>query len=298
MDEAIHMRALLIINPVSGPARRGRGADRFQLATSTLEKLGVPAEIRLTERGGHAHDLAREAVAAAIDLVIAWGGDGTINEIGRALVRSGTALGIVPGGSGNGLARDLGIPFDPAKALERAFRLPTRAIDAGELGGRLFFNVAGIGLDAHVAVVVATRLNHRGLLPYVMASGRDLLRYLPVEYSIEADSQQFRSTAVVVAMANSRQYGFGARIAPHAMLDDGLLDLVIVEDRKLIGNLARLPFLFAGTVDRRTGVTVSKVRTISVRSRIPMLFHVDGEACDGGLELVARVHAGVLRIRA
>ena len=105
--------------------------------------------------------------------MIAWGGDGTINEVGRALVqqgrwraRSAPALGIIPGGSGNGLARELGIPFDPAQAIERAIRATPRALDAGELGDRVFFNVAGIGLDAHVAALVSTRVHHRGLLPY------------------------------------------------------------------------------------------------------------------------------------
>jgi diacylglycerol kinase family enzyme len=171
-------------------------------------------------------------------------------------------------------------------------------IDAGELGGRLFFNIAGIGLDAHVARVVATRVNHRGFLPYLMATGRDLLRYLPVEYSIEADGSTLQMKAMFVAFANSRQYGFGARIAPGAMIDDGLMDLVIVEDRKMTGNLVRLPSLFAGTVDRQAGVTVMRVREGIVRSKIPMLFHVDGEPCDGRLELKGRVHAGALLIRA
>jgi YegS/Rv2252/BmrU family lipid kinase len=313
---------LIVINPISGPARRGRARDRLHVATSTLERLGVRAEVRLTERAGHARELAQAAVASGVGLVIAWGGDGTINEVGRAIVEGAAAiqshpnshptatsprvgpvsgapaLGIIPGGSGNGLARELGIPFDPARAIEHALGSTGRTIDAGELGGRLFFNIAGIGLDAHVAGVIATRVNQRGLLAYLMATGRDLLRYLPGEYSIEADGKAMQMRAMFLAFANSRQYGFGARIAPAALLDDGLLDLVIVEDRKLAGNLLRLPSLFAGTVDKQPGITVSRVREVTIRSKIPMLFHVDGEPCDGKLELAARVHAGALNIRA
>src|SRR5687767_2588156 len=129
---------VIIINPRSGPRRRGTGAERVDVAARTLERLGVKGEIRLTERAGHAHDLALEAAAAQADLVMAWGGDGTINEVGRALVQRSNAgipgatakpelnratlpsLGIIPGGSGNGLARELGIPFDPAQAIEQA----------------------------------------------------------------------------------------------------------------------------------------------------------------------------------
>jgi diacylglycerol kinase (ATP) len=290
---------LIIINPVSGPARRGRASHRLELAERALRQLGARGTVRLTEHAGHAYDIAAVAVSEGVELVVAWGGDGTINEVARALAGSDrTALGIIPGGSGNGLARELGIPFGPRQAIEHALRSPARAVDAGELGGQLFFNVAGVGLDAHVAEVVTTRQNRRGLLPYLLASGRELLRYLPVDYSIVADGRPMQTTAVIVALANSRQYGFGARIAPGAALDDGLLDLVLVEDRRLIGNVARLPSVFAGTFDRKPGVTIVKVREATIRSRIPMIFHVDGEAVGGRLELHARVHAGALRLRA
>jgi diacylglycerol kinase (ATP) len=289
-------RVFVIINPISGPARRGSPTERIQLATSALESVRARAEIQVTERADHAHELSQAAVRSGAELVIAWGGDGTINEVARALVRSEAALGIVPGGSGNGLARELGVPFDPRQAIARALRSPHRTIDAGELGGRLFFNVAGVGLDAHVAGAVARRLNHRGLLPYTIATGRDLLRYLPVDYSIDADGRSFRTTAMLVALGNSKQYGLGARVAPAAILDDGLLDLVIIEDRGFAGNLVRLPSLFSGRLDTQRGVNVLKVRDVRIRSERPMMFHVDGEAFDGGLELVARVHAGALRV--
>src|SRR5262245_44459057 len=130
-------RAVLIINPVSGPKRRRTGAERADVGRRTLERLGADGDVRMTERSGHAHELALEAAASGADLVIAWGGDGTINEVGRALVQRDDAdapvpaLGIVPGGSGNGLARELDIPFDPARAIEHALRATPRRIDAG-----------------------------------------------------------------------------------------------------------------------------------------------------------------------
>ena len=297
-------RVAVIINPVSGPKRRGTGAERAAVAARTLERLGVAADVRLTERAGHAHDLGLEAAASGVDLVIAWGGDGTINEVGRALVQRGEsrqpapALGIVPGGSGNGLARELDIPFNPARAIERAVRSTGRLVDAGELGDRLFFNVAGIGLDAHVAALVSTRIRHRGLLPYLSASARDLLKYRPIGYTIEIDGTTTQTAALVLAFANSKQWGFGAQIAPAANLSDGLLDFIVVHQGGFLGNVIRVPSLFLGRIDRHHGIDSHRVREVTIRSREAMLFHVDGEAIQGSDTLVAKVRPGALRLQA
>lgn len=294
----------VIINPVSGPKRRGAGGERVELATRALERLGASGEIRLTERAGHAHELALEAAASGAELVIAWGGDGTINEVGRALVQRADehaptpALGIIPGGSGNGLARELGIPFDPGEAVAHALRASVRHVDAGELGDRLFFNVAGIGLDAHVAALVSTRVHHRGLLPYLKASTGDLIRYQPSEYTIETDGRATQTSALVLAFANSKQWGFGAQIAPGADLSDGLVDFVVVQDRGFLGNMLRVPSLFLRRIDRQRGIETRRVRQVTIRSREAMLFHVDGEAVQGSDTLIARVHPGALRLRA
>ena len=301
-------RVFVIINPVSGPKRRGTGAERVDVAMRTLAQLGSAGEIRLTERAGHAHELALDAAAWGADLVIGWGGDGTINEVARALVQRSEAgataasmapapaLGIIPGGSGNGLARDLGIPFDPAKAIEHALRTTPRVIDAAELGNHVFLNVAGIGLDAHVAALVTTGVHHRGLMPYLRATVGDLLRYKAVDYTLEFDGRSTQTTALVVALANSTQWGFGARIAPGASLSDGLLDVVIVQDLGLFGNAWRVPALFSRRIDRRRGIQNHRVREITIRSREPMLFHIDGEAMQGTDTLVARVRPAALRL--
>jgi diacylglycerol kinase (ATP) len=300
-------RVLTIINPVSGPLRRGRPAERLHAAHDAFKRLGVPATIRLTERAGHAHEIASEAAASGVELVIAWGGDGTINEVGRALIQAagrdsrrerGTALGIIPGGSGNGLARELRIPFNPAQAIERAMTAQVRHVDAGELGGRVFLNIAGIGLDAHVAALVSMGIRHRGLVPYMKAAFRDLLRYVPLDYTVTTDGNSFRTSALLLAVANSRQYGFGAAIAPAASLDDGLLDLVIVQDRRLLGNVARIPSMFRGRLDRQQGISTHRARELTIRSQDSMLFHVDGEAVQGSDTLEARVHPGALRLKA
>ena len=297
-------RTVVIINPRSGPQRRGRGGERVETAKRATDRLGVAADIRVTERAGHAHDLALEAAASGAELVIAWGGDGTINEVARALVQrddSGAvppALGIIPGGSGNGLSRELRLPFDPAQAIERALRSPVRRVDVGEIGDHLFFNVAGIGLDAHVAALVTTRVHHRGLLPYLSATAGDLIRYRPSAYVIDVDGATKQVTALVLVCANSRQWGFGAQIAPHSNLEDGLIEFVIVRDRGFFGNAARVPALFLGRIDRQRGIETHRVREVTIRSREAMLFHVDGEAKQGSDMLTARVHPRALRLRA
>jgi diacylglycerol kinase (ATP) len=290
---------VVIINPVAGPARRGTPDERIRLAEAALATSGMHAEIVLTESAGHAYELARRAVAQSAELVIAWGGDGTINEVGRAVAGSDTALGIVPAGSGNGLARELGIPFLPHDALAHALRTPVRRIDSGEVGGRLFFNVAGIGLDSHVAERVSRKHHaHGGLRRYVLASAREILTYDSVEYTIQTDTDLFRRTALLVAVANSRQYGYGAKIAPQARLDDGELDLVVIEDRGVVGNLSRLPSLMWGSLHRQRGVTIRRVKEVTVTAAAPMRFHLDGEIIDGGATICARVLPGALRVRA
>jgi diacylglycerol kinase (ATP) len=295
---------VIIINPISGPKRRGTGAHRVDVATRTFERLGVSADVRVTERGGHAHELASEAAASGADLVIGWGGDGTVNEVARALVQQGEvgapapALGIIPGGSGNGLARELGIPFDPAMAIEHALRSKPRVIDAGELGDHVFINVAGIGLDAHVAALVTTRVHHRGLFPYLKASAGDLMRYRPIEYTITIDGKTMQTSALVLAFANSRQWGFGAQIAPQAGLEDGVIDLVVVQDRGFIGNALRVPPLFLRRMDTQRGIDTHRIREVTIRSREPMLFHIDGEAMQGSDTLIARVRPRALTLRA
>lgn len=295
---------VIIINPRSGPQRRGRGSGRAEVAARALEQLGVSGEIRMTERAGHAHDLALDAAAAGADLVLAWGGDGTINEVARALVQREEAgapmpaLGIIPGGSGNGLSRELRIPFDPVLAIERALRASVRHIDVGELGDHLFFNVAGVGLDAHVAALVTTRAHHRGLLPYLTAAAADLIHYRPGEYVIDVEGATKQVTALVIACANSRQWGFGAQIAPGSNLEDGFIEFVIVEDRGLFGNAVRVPALFMGRIDRQRGVATYRIREATIRSRDAMLFHVDGEAKQGSDTLTARVHPRALRLQA
>jgi YegS/Rv2252/BmrU family lipid kinase len=260
--------------------------------------LGGQVDIRQTERAGHAEDLARQAAAARYDVVFAWGGDGTINEVARALASTDTALAIVPGGSGNGLARALGIPLRPTEALAHGVARPARRVDAGSLGGRFFLNVAGVGLDAEVAARFARRGTRRGPLPYISIAFGAGLRYRPIEYVVDLGGERFRERALIVALANSPQYGNGAIVAPGASIDDGLLDVVIVRDRSLVARAAGARHLFTGTLHRARGVLTRQATRVTIEAAVPLRFHVDGDPVGGGTRLEGVVYPGVLKLRA
>ena len=295
------MPVAVIINPASGRRRRrDDAAARRALALRVLAAAGADGTVSLTEGAGHATVLARAARARGAGLVIAWGGDGTVNEVGRALVDTETALGIVPAGSGNGLARALGIPRGSAAALQHALGAPERRIDAGSLGDRLFFNVAGVGFDAHVAHQFGRLGRPRGLRGYVNLTARGLFTWQPPACRVSVDDcEPVVHRALLLTLANGPQWGNGALIAPGALLDDGLLDLVTVEQVSPAQLARAVPRLFTGTLDRAAGVSIRRVRVVRIAGDPPLYLHVDGEpvVCTEPV-LDARVLPGALRVRA
>jgi len=287
----------IIINPISGSAGPATGRARAEIASATIGRHGEPADVFVTERPGHARDLAKAAVARGARLVMAWGGDGTINEVAGALAFGPVPIGIVPAGSGNGLARELGVSRRPQHAIAEALAARPRAIDLGEIGGRLFVNIAGIGFDAYVASRFGEPgQRRRGFAKYAEITLRALASYQSRQYVIELANGTSRSRALFVTIANSAQFGNGARIAPGARIDDGLLDFVIVEEESRWRTVCQLPRLFNGTADRIAGWSVHQIDQATIESDQPMAFHVDGEPVKGGTRLTARVHPGALQI--
>jgi diacylglycerol kinase (ATP) len=291
------MSIAVIINPVAGGTRPDAARARAELAAATIERHGETADILVTERAGHARLLATAAVQRGARVVMTWGGDGTINEVASALAFGETPIAIVPSGSGNGLARALGIDRRPERAIANAIGAKPGAMDLGELGGRLFINLAGIGLDASVASRFNTPNNHRrGFASYLRLAAGVMLTYEPATYSISAADVRRNVRAVLVVIANSTQYGNGARIAPDARMDDGQLDLVVVEERSRFVTFCRTPRLFDGTIGRVPEYSIQRIREATIECTEPMVFHVDGEPVEGGTRLDTRVHPGALRI--
>jgi len=289
----------LIINPISGTGRKRDELERrTRLAESLASEHGVQARVLVSEYAGHARQLAEAALAAGITTVLAWGGDGTINEVASVLAFRPAVLGVIPSGSGNGLARELGIPLTPREAFAAALRGRERTIDCGELEGHLFFNIGGVGLDAQVAHQFATHTTtRRGFSRYLEITSRELFRYAPDEHTIVVDGAVVRSRALMVAIANGRQYGNGALIAPEASLDDGALDVVVVDNRPAWRALFQIPYVFTGQIARVPGVTMLRGASVEITSGRPVIFHVDGEPFVGGVRITAHVHPRALRVR-
>ena len=292
------MQVAVIVNPVAGiGVERSAAMRRIRRAGDLLAVHGPVGEVLPTEGPGHARELALGAVGRGARVVVAWGGDGTVNEVASALAFTAVPLGIVPSGSGNGLARELRLPPTVDAAFAVALRGGERRIDVGEIEGRLFVNVAGVGFDAEVARAFADGSGGRGFAHYARVTLRELRRYTPSEYTVTTDTGETHLRALTIAIANGRQYGNGATIAPNARLDDGRLDLVVVRARPRWRVLAQIPRLFLGGIERASGVGMEIIDEVRIGSTTGLACHVDGEPFSSRGPILARVRPGALLVR-
>jgi YegS/Rv2252/BmrU family lipid kinase len=285
--------AVVILNP-----RAGLAAIRAEEAVRRHPRW-KEAEIRLTRGPGDARTLAAEAAAAGAEVVIAAGGDGTANEVAWGLLGTGTAFGLVPMGSGNGLARTLGIPLRPARALDALAGGQPRAMDVGMANGRPFLNVAGAGFDAQVGAdfhAHGKRGGRRGVFTYVRLSLLRTLRYESETWRLEAGEQSFEGRALVVAFVNGRQYGGGAILAPGARLDDGLLDIVVIEDAPRFEIAWNATRMFLGTIEKFRRYRHLAAAAAVLTGTGPVVHHRDGEPEEGATRLEVNVSRRALRI--
>jgi diacylglycerol kinase (ATP) len=289
------LSTVIIINPISGGASPRVARARAQLALAIVDAHGDPVEVLLTEAVGHARELAKSAVRRGARLVLAWGGDGTINEVASALAFDEVPIGIVPAGSGNGLARELGVHPRAERAIADALQAVPRSMDLGEIDGHLFANMAGVGFDAHIASEFA-KATRRGFVGYAGITARALRTYQSRHYRVTTGGVETAHRAILVTIANSAQFGNNARIAPGARVDDGELDLVVMEEQSRFATLCSMPRLFNGTVQRVRGCTIRRIREATIESDQPMTYHVDGEPVAGGTTLRVRIHPGALMI--
>lgn len=292
------MRAAIIINPRSGRKKTQNTADgtRLERAKRWAEYAGVRADIELTTRGGHAAELAAKAVAAGVDRVVAWGGDGTVNEVAGALFGTVAALGIVPGGSGDGLARSLGLPRDAGEAMRIALTGQSKPIDVGWLAGRHFLNIAGIGFDAEVARRFNTRRS-RGTRGYLVESLSLVWSYVCPTYRIKltAGSQEFNGPHFVAAFANGREYGSGLVVAPEADPSDGWFDMVLVTGGSPVRQLWRARRLAFRRMSPAEGVWRDRVKGASIEGE-HLCCHVDGEPFDAQGSVELRMEPAALNV--
>ena len=262
---------LFIINPISG----GKSKLNFpSLVEKYLDATIFSPSFIFTTGAGHAGKLALENPDT--DIIVAVGGDGTINEVASVLESSGQIMGIIPCGSGNGLARSIGLPLRDIDAIKRLNHLRTIRIDSGSLNGRKFFNMAGVGFDAHISHQFSTHIK-RGLGGYIQTTFREINAYLPQNYTLTLDGKICTRKAFMISIANSSQYGNNAHISPFASVKDGLLDICIIKPFPLYFFPVMVYRMFSRTAHLSRYVEIIRAANILIKREKADLVHVDGE---------------------
>lgn len=267
------MKILFIINPKSG-----KGRDPQDIVNCI--KLNFPqAAWALTTGPRHATELAAKAVSQQYEAVVAVGGDGTINETAQALVNTPTALGVIPGGSGNGFARELRMPLRLQEAVFCLQKAKTVRCDVGQANGELFLNLAGVGIEAQIAYdfMQYGKTGKRGMWPYFKLGAKDAFTYQPQEMQLEYDGRQETLRPLSVTFANGTQYGSNFKIAPQASLTDGWLEKVVIKNVHKLKLLAAAPTFFTDD-STHLGVTdTTRVKHVLLRQPGEIIYHLDGE---------------------
>lgn len=263
---------MFVVNPAAGAGKRDIRAFEAQVA-----QVYDDFTLRLTETAGDAERLSADASQDGYDVVVAVGGDGTVNEVGRGLLRRrGASLGIVPAGSGNGVARHLRIPMDAGQALRTLSLAEPRRIDVGYINDRAFFCTAGVGFDAHISRHFAqSRL--RGLMTYARIAVGEYGKYRSTRIRLNVGEGAVDTSCFMLAFANASQWGNNMLIAPGADLSDGLLDVCLIDGLPFFRALRFGYSLAMGDLPRSGAAQFHSAHTVSVRAEAPLDFHADGE---------------------
>lgn len=265
-------RVLFLINPVSGIGKQ-KSVERCIETDLNHKKLSV--DISYTQYKGHARELAGQAVGK-YDVVVAVGGDGTVNEVASKLVGTETALAIVPAGSGNGLARYMQIPMRMNKAVQCLNSFLEKKIDTMKVNQYCSVNVAGIGFDAHISHNFEGR-KLRGPLGYLQLITTEFAGYKSENYLLKIDGKIYNRKAFLVSFANSSQYGNNIHIAPNALIDDGFIDVCIIHDFAKINAPAMILSLLDKSINKNDKDEVVRAKLIEIEHPTELKAHIDGE---------------------
>lgn len=266
-----------------------------ELVEKYLDPTIFDYDIEFTTGIFHAHDLAKAAVGE-YEIVVAVGGDGTVNEIASAIAGTDTVLGIIPFGSGNGLSRFLTIPMDAEGAIKTMNAGRTITIDAGKMNGQWFFNMAGMGFDAHISHVFANGSTKRGFVSYFKSSIQEISTYKSKKYHIEIDGVAYDREAFMLSMANSSQYGNNAHVSPTASVQDGLLDVCIIKPFPLWRFPEMGLRMFTKTADSSKYVEIIKGKHIVITRQQEGPIHLDGEPQVAGTDIDIEVVPNALHV--
>jgi len=282
---------LFIVNPVSGGKRKD---DVPEMIERHLDANIFEYTIVFTNSVAHARQLTLEAVDK-YDIITAVGGDGTVNEVASALVGTNTPLGIVPCGSGNGLSRFLNIPMDMAAAIRNLNSGHHEVIDSAVANGQPFFNMAGMGFDAHISELFSHN-KRRGFISYAKSSIKEVLTYKPQPYIINIDGVVYNRNLFMLSLANSSQYGNNAHVSPHASVQDGLIDVCMIKPFPLYRFPEMCLRMLFKTADKSKYVEIVKGKQININRNTPGPIHLDGEPQIDGTDIKINIVPRSLKV--
>lgn len=288
------MKIRFIFNPRSG--HNSRRPVWLDYTRAFVREHQLDAEVVLTEGPRHATALSQSAVAQGCEMVVAIGGDGTLNEVATGLIGTPCVLGLVPCGSGNGLGRHLGIPRAGPAAFHTLLTGRIRTIDTGLADGHVFVNAMGVGFDAEVGARV-NALTRRGPAAYVRTTVGAFFGYRPQSYRIHHGGETLRTEAFLLTVANSDQYGNDCWIAPGARVDDGRLDLTAIRRVSLLGAAPLALRLFQGRLQSGPNVLRLSGPAFTLERLGPGPLHTDGEIHPAGARIEVTVRPASLRIK-
>ncbi|MDA9898274.1 diacylglycerol kinase family lipid kinase [Flavobacteriales bacterium] len=285
------MKIRFIVNPISG---NGNHHSIENLIKEHLDLKKFHFDCRFTKRPKHATELAQQATTEGIDVVVAVGGDGTMHECAKGLLGSETALAVLPCGSGNGFALHFGMSKELSHSIQQLNTSGFITIDSCTANGLPFFNVSGVGFDAHIANLFATT-KVRGFLTYVKLVLRECAFYPAQDYTLEYDGRKEIHNAVIISWANATQFGNNAQISPESKVDDGMVDICILKDFRRY----KVPFLIYRLF--KESIHLSKYMTIIRTKRVKISCqngqsHLDGERIDLGKEIEIDTHPKTLKV--
>ena len=283
---------LAIINPISGTTKKEYVPE---LLDKLIDKDKFALTVRFTQYAGHATELTKEAIKNNFYGVMAIGGDGTINEVASALCGSNTALGIIPCGSGNGLARHLGVPINMEKAIQIINLDNVESLDYCTVNDHPFFCTCGVGFDAHVSEKFALS-GKRGPLTYIQSTLVEYLKYRPQKYHIEIDDEVISEEAFLIACGNASQYGNNAFIAPKASMHDGLIDVTVIHPFTPLDTAIMSFLLFTRHLDQDINITTYRVPELVIRRSKPGVMHIDGDPIMMQANLHIKCHKGGIKM--
>ncbi len=285
---------LVILNPAADRGKAGRREEEIQHA---LKRAGLAFELKRTEAPGHATELAREAAGAGVSLVVAAGGDGTVNEVAQGLVGTEVPLGILPIGSGNDYVRALGVPKDLREAARRLVEARPRPVDVGRVEGRYFLNSLGMGIDGQIAWDYRRMRLLKGEVGYLIATLLEIVRFRSFVAEVEADGWRFSGRLLTTAVMNGPYAGGGFFLAPQARPDDGKLDLVFIGNYPRLERFSVLPRTRDGSYLKLERMQLRRVREVRIRADRPLPVHMDGELLPEPMaELEVELLPGALKV--